>query len=262
MQTYNYHTHTYRCRHAKGNEKDYIDKAIENGFKHLGFSEHCAYADWENSPGRLMMNEMDEYFNSIGEAREIYKDKIKIYRGLEIEYFPDLKNYFLELKEKYDYIIVGEHSLDRKGRDIDIVCTDEDLKLYSKYICESIENKVTDYVAHIDYFMLGRDDFNDYCAGAVKEIATCAKENNVPVELNLKGAGYGIKEYKNYKSFIYPNNKTLEVLAQVNPEIVIGYDAHNPVVFEQRELEKVVRDLAENYGLKEPLKDYVIKKRV
>lgn len=262
MQNYNYHTHTYRCRHANGNENDYIEEAIKNGFRHLGFSEHCAYYDWECSPGRLQMDEMDEYFNSIGKAKEKYKNDIIIYRGLEIEYFPELKNYFMELKEKYDYIVVGEHSLDRRGRDIDVICTDEDVKLYSKYICESIENKISDYVAHIDYFMLGRDDFNDYCRGAVKEIAMCAKEYNVPIELNLKGAGYGVKEYKGYSSFIYPNNKTLEVLAEINPQIVIGYDAHNPVVLGNRELETTVRELAGKYGLREPLEDYIIKKRV
>ena len=262
MQNFNYHTHTYRCKHACGTEIDYIEEAVKSGFKHLGFSEHCAYEDWPCSPGRIQVGEMDEYFNSIDRAKEEYKDRIKIYRGLEIEYFPELKNYFYELKEKYDYLVVGEHSLDRRGRDIDEICTDEDAKLYCKYICESIENKVADYVAHIDYFMLGRHDFNDVCRDVVKEIATCAKAYDVPVELNLKGAGYGVKEYDGYKSLIYPHTKTLEVLAEVEPTIVIGYDAHNPKVLGNRELEKEVRELAKSYGIKEPLTEYIIKKRL
>ena len=36
----NYHTHTIRCNHAKGTEREYIEQAIKEGFKILGFSDH------------------------------------------------------------------------------------------------------------------------------------------------------------------------------------------------------------------------------
>ena len=36
----NYHTHTPRCGHAIGSERQYIERAIEEGFKVLGFSDH------------------------------------------------------------------------------------------------------------------------------------------------------------------------------------------------------------------------------
>lgn len=261
MQNFNYHTHTYRCKHAKGNEIAYIEAALENGFKHLGFSEHCAYKNWPTSTGRLEYGKMDEYFDSITKAKEKYADQIKIYRGLEIEYFPDLKNYYLELKEKYDYLVLGEHSLDRKGRDIDESCSDEDLKLYCKYVCEAIENNIADYLAHVDYFMLGRDNFNGMCRDVVKEIASCAKAYDLPLELNLKGAAYGKKNYGSYESYIYPHSKTMEVLAEVRPKIVLGYDAHSPKALANRQIEKDVRSLCKEYGLNDPLQEYIIKKR-
>lgn len=34
----NYHTHTWRCRHADGTEREYVERAIEGGLKILGFS--------------------------------------------------------------------------------------------------------------------------------------------------------------------------------------------------------------------------------
>lgn len=37
----NYHTHTSRCQHATGEEKAYVEQAIQNGMKILGFSDHC-----------------------------------------------------------------------------------------------------------------------------------------------------------------------------------------------------------------------------
>ena len=39
----NYHTHTPRCNHAEGAERDYIERALEGGFRELGFSDHTPY---------------------------------------------------------------------------------------------------------------------------------------------------------------------------------------------------------------------------
>ena len=36
----NYHTHTYRCGHAVGEDRQYVETAIERGLKVLGFSDH------------------------------------------------------------------------------------------------------------------------------------------------------------------------------------------------------------------------------
>ena len=55
----NYHTHTWRCRHADGTEREYVERAIEGGLKILGFSDHSpypfpdGYADAARSGGRL-----------------------------------------------------------------------------------------------------------------------------------------------------------------------------------------------------------------
>ena len=37
----NYHTHTFRCHHANGTEREYIEQAIERGLHTLGFSDHA-----------------------------------------------------------------------------------------------------------------------------------------------------------------------------------------------------------------------------
>ena len=36
----NYHTHTYRCHHAKGEDEDFVLRAIDAGMTELGFSDH------------------------------------------------------------------------------------------------------------------------------------------------------------------------------------------------------------------------------
>ena len=39
----NYHTHTVRCQHASGDDRAYVETAIKNGMRVLGFSDHCPW---------------------------------------------------------------------------------------------------------------------------------------------------------------------------------------------------------------------------
>ena len=39
----NYHTHTTRCQHAFGEDREYVEEAIRAGLRILGFSDHCPW---------------------------------------------------------------------------------------------------------------------------------------------------------------------------------------------------------------------------
>ena len=39
----NYHTQTWRCNHATGNEKQYVENALKAGLGILGFADHTPY---------------------------------------------------------------------------------------------------------------------------------------------------------------------------------------------------------------------------
>ncbi|HAH75526.1 MAG TPA: histidinol phosphate phosphatase HisJ family protein, partial [Kandleria vitulina] len=54
----NYHTHTYRCKHAIGKEEDYIKNAIKAGYTELGFSDHAPW-HYESSFHPTMRMEED-----------------------------------------------------------------------------------------------------------------------------------------------------------------------------------------------------------
>ena len=43
MKKTNYHTHTYRCGHANGNEEDMIQAAIDMGIEELGMCCHVPF---------------------------------------------------------------------------------------------------------------------------------------------------------------------------------------------------------------------------
>ena len=77
---YNYHTHTARCRHAFDTDEDYVLRAIEGGIRYMGFSDHAPFIfpDGFESHYRILMSEIQDYFNEINRLREKYKDKIEL----------------------------------------------------------------------------------------------------------------------------------------------------------------------------------------
>ena len=100
---YNYHTHTYLCRHATGSVEEYVLKAIEGGIKYMGFSDHVPfkYPDGFESDFRVPVSEVSSYFDEIGFLREKYKKEIDIKIGFEMEYFPE--HFDVMLKNVIDY---------------------------------------------------------------------------------------------------------------------------------------------------------------
>lgn len=249
MQNYNLHTHTYRCGHAVGDEYEIAFSAINNGFNILGFSEHIAYEDWDNDYDRMPFRLMDGYFESIEKLKEEYKDKIEIYTGLEIEYFPETEDYLKEIMKRCDYMILGEHSINKFGQDLSIACTDEEVKVYADRIVEAIEKGFTKYICHPSYFMYSRDNFSEACANAIEKIALSCKKNDCALEMNLKGMSKGRRNYGNYESYIYPHLKSFEIIREIDPMIVIGYDVHDPAFLNEREYEMKIRRLIDGANI-------------
>ena len=87
----NYHTHTKRCGHATGEDEDYIQFAIENGYEELGFSDHISHTNFQQN---------EEYIQKITALKEKYKDQIKILLGFECEYVESMLPYYQKLLQE------------------------------------------------------------------------------------------------------------------------------------------------------------------
>ena len=72
----NYHTHTWRCKHASGTEREYVESAIRGGLKILGFSDHTPmpYDGDYVSPVKMTMDQLEDYVNTILQLKEEYKN--------------------------------------------------------------------------------------------------------------------------------------------------------------------------------------------
>ena len=86
---YNLHTHTYRCNHADGEDREYIECAIKSGIKVLGISDHCPQffpnTDYY-SHFRMKPELAKEYVDSFRSLAKEYENDIKILIGFETEY--------------------------------------------------------------------------------------------------------------------------------------------------------------------------------
>ena len=75
----NFHTHTFRCGHAKGDIKDYTKSAISFGFKNIGFSDHAFFPGIHHEFMRGDFSLLDDYIKAFQKAKKKYGKKINMY---------------------------------------------------------------------------------------------------------------------------------------------------------------------------------------
>ena len=114
----NFHTHTKRCNHAAGEDREYVIAAIKAGLTALGFSDHSpqCFDGGFYSNFRMKPEEQRDYIESISALREEFRDYIHLYIGYETEYYPDIfgKTYDMLSSMPYDYMILGQHAIDNE----------------------------------------------------------------------------------------------------------------------------------------------------
>jgi len=222
----NYHTHTKRCGHAYGSDKEYIENAIKAGFEVFGFSDHTPWQihPYEAEFYRMEIDLLTDYLDSIDKLKEDYKDEIEILLGLEAEYYPDRLDWLKQLKEdRLDYLIFGNHYHNYTAMSTYYGSFSDDKdKMLTWYLDDSYEalsSGVYEIYAHPDLFLGNYEYIDKKAEDALDKLCLWSKEFNVPLEYNLAGLG----SYRNY-----PNDKLFIKAAKYQCPIIIGGDYHNP----------------------------------
>lgn len=243
----NYHTHTKRCRHATGEDREYVEAAIEAGLKILGFSDHTPYPTGTDfkSGMRILLEDADGYFKSITDLREEYKKDIEIYVGVEAEYFPEHFHKLLDFMKDYplDYMILGNHFVpdEEHGIYVGAPFTDKQmLEQYTENVIAAIKTGKFAYVAHPDLPNYIGSDKEELLRVAFHKICKAAKEYNSPLEINMLGYMRGIQ---------YPSDTMFKIAAEYGNDVIIGMDIHNPKHFAKKEAYRYCVNLAVKYGL-------------
>ena len=84
MESYlkaNNHTHTTRCHHAVGEDRAYVEAAIEAGIRVLGFSDHIPMPEIDERLSGIRMSyaQVEDYLDSLHRLQLEYKLEITIY---------------------------------------------------------------------------------------------------------------------------------------------------------------------------------------
>jgi len=257
---YNYHTHTVRCHHATGSEEEYIIRAIENGIKHMGFSDHIPFIfpDGYESPYRVPMAELEAYVKTITGLRDKYKNDIEIVIGFETEYYP---THFAQMVDNVrkvgaEYLILGQHFIGEEHPDgqHSSMKTDDESQLaeYCDCLIGGIESGVISYIAHPDLFRFIGD--GSIYRREVRRICEASKRNGIPLEINF----LGIRDNR-----FYPHEEFWKVVSDVGSPVTFGFDAHDvTAAYDSASLEKakaMVKRLGLNYIGKANIRSISIK---
>lgn len=241
----NYHTHTYRCRHANGTEREYVERAIEGGLKLLGFSDHTPnpFPQGFACHARMRLEEMDEYVKTVHALRDEYQNDIEIHLGLEVEYYADHFGKLLEFTRDYpvEYFLLAQHSLEDRP---DVLKSKEghtdprSLERYCEIVIEAMRTGRFTYVAHPDLFHFPGDPA--LYDAPNRRLCRCAKELGIPLEINFMG----IENHSHY-----PREQFWRIAGEEGCTAVFGSDAHSPAEVWRPELLERAQELVRRCGL-------------
>lgn len=231
----NLHIHTTYAD-GKDTPEEIIVEAIDKGFDSIGFSEHT-YMAFSDYPYQMTVAEMAEYRDEVRALAEKYRDRIKVFCGLEFEYFSEVPT------EDFDYLIGSVHYLDFDGRilgfDRNLEATLEYINLnfggdgmaFAKKYYETLatlsERGKFDIIGHFDLITKNNEQgrFIDTSAKEYLDLgyeAIHALRGKIPLfEVNTGAISRG------YRTSPYPQLEFLRELQKCGFGAVISSDCHN-----------------------------------
>ena len=247
----NFHTHTLRCGHAVGTERDYVRCAAEAGFEILGMSDHTP---WPGSNGVGMQpEELRDYVAELRALKSEYAGKLDLKIGLECEFneqhMPWLKDQMAE--HGLDYIIMGSHfgMVHDERVWFGAVTDKEGLKAYRDCTIKGLETGMYAYLAHPELCLRAYPQWDDAAADACRAVARACRDLKVPVEYNLEGVRASRKG--NHPGICYPNRHFWDIAAEEGCTAIIGYDAHIPeTLLDDSDWQVARRLIDEELGMK------------
>ena len=234
-----YHIHTARCGHARGEMAAYIEQAIRAGLPEMGFSDHI-YLYWiapdQRDPELAMSEgEFDQYVEDVLQLRAQYPD-ITIRLAVEADFIPDQESTLKSILDRHpwDYVLGSVHFIGEWGMDdgrylsgYDTWDIDELYEHYFSLVLRAANSGHFDTMAHLDlvkkFGHRARKDLADLYERVARGLAAAG----VAIEVNTAGLHKPVGE-------LYPHLDLLTACRKAGVPVTLGSDAHAP--------EEVARD--------------------
>ena len=242
----NYHSHTYRCKHAFGEVVDFVKAASEADLEIFGVSDHAAFPDDRWPDIRMRYEELDNYIEAVRVA-QLSVPQVKVLLSMECEYVPEFENYLQDEllgERQFDYLIGAGHYTPHNGDWLNsftkLNCKAH-LKSYTQHLCQMMQSKLFEFIAHPDIFGSTNLEWSADLSACSREILRTAEETQTPLEINGNGLR---KKYINSSEGLrppYPWRPFWELAAEYKIKVICNSDCHYP--------NEVVAGISENLEL-------------
>jgi len=217
-----FHVHTNRCGHAENiSDEEYIKKAIDMSAKDIWFTDHAPFPG-DPFGNRMKYSQLDEYISTLESLKCMYKDKITVHIGLEIEYFPSFDAYYKELLKvkEIEILLLGQHMYElNDGRFNFELCDEErqekEMEGITQSLVQGINTGYFSVCAHPDRTFRYQKEWNNEVSKNAKMIIKAAYDKNVILEKNI-----GLRKKMLYR-------KEFWKMTDFSKPVVVGVDAHN-----------------------------------
>ncbi|PWJ41856.1 histidinol-phosphatase [Sediminitomix flava] len=244
MSWTNYHSHSNYC-----DGKDQLEAHVESALGQLkvfGFSSHCP-VPFDNT-WSMKLEKLSTYLEETKALKNKYSDRIELYRGLEVDYIPELvgpssdyiKNanldytigsiHYVDQFDNTKWEIDGNHNFFLEGlekifdRDIQ-----QAIERYFELTRMMIEDDCPTVVGHIDKIKiqsengeLFSEDSKWYKDAFAETLELVSKNENLIVEVNTRGI------YKKKCDSAYPGEWGLKRMYELGIPVQINSDSHHP----------------------------------
>jgi histidinol-phosphatase (PHP family) len=228
-----YHVHTARCGHARGEMAAYVQRAIQAGLPEMGFSDHI-FLYWMASERRdpeLAMSEpeFDAYVEDVLRLRREFPE-IEIRLAVEADYIVNHEGTLKGILDRYpwDYVLGSVHFIGEWGMDdsryiagYDAWDIDDLYEHYFSLILRAADSGYFDTIAHLDlvkkFGHRARKDLADLYGRVAKGLAAAG----VTIEVNTAGLRKPVAE-------LYPHLDLLTACRKAGVPATLGSDAHAP----------------------------------
>ncbi|WP_261133298.1 histidinol-phosphatase HisJ [Bacillus sp. Marseille-Q3570] len=250
MNIFDGHIHTPYCPHGtKDTFNQYIERAIELGYKGMTFTEHAPLPSGFSDPtpdqdSGMQLDDLENYIEHLSQLKKEYKNDLRIKTGLEIDYIEGFERETVSFLDHYgpylDDSILSVHFLKtKKGYH----CMDYSPDVYEKLLEEtgSIHNLYSLYydtlkksvkselgaykpkrIGHISLVMKFRKKYPNNAINKKEILETLDMVSEGKFQLDYNGSGVN----KPLCREPYPSDWIISEALKRNIPLVYGSDAH------------------------------------
>ena len=243
-----YHIHTKRCKHARGEMREYVEQALAMRIPEIAFTDHIPLPDNFDLAHRMAMSELEGYLSEIEALQKEYP-QIRILSGIEADYYEGFEEFLQRILSQFpfDLIIMSVHFIKGWGENNWVFSyhfPDRPLHdIYSDYLRtlgKGVDTGLFHVLGHLDLIKSPDSSILEHNLEEIQSLLERIKKQNMAIEINTSGLRKEVAE-------TYPTLKLIPLIRDFNIPLTMGSDAHQPdqVGYCFRQLEEELKPFAQ-----------------